>query len=851
VAAHIQGGAVSFWRSKRGFLTIGVVLLLTLFLVRPGANRLRTRIVNSISLALGRPVDVAAVKLRLLPQPGFDLENFVIHDDPGFSAEPMLRAQEVTASLRITSLLRGRLEIARLNLTEPSLNLVRNAAGHWNLENLIERAAKIPVAPTSKSKAERRPGFPYIEADRGRINFKFGPEKKPYALTEADFALWQDSENAWGMRLKAQPVRTDFNLSDTGTVKVSGTWQRAATLRETPLQFSVQWERAQLGQATKLAYGNDKGWRGGLTISTSLTGTPANLAILTTASVQDFRRYDIFGGGDLRLAAECGGHYSSLDHKLSDVVCSAPVGDGAIVVSGSIDRPFSSRDYDFALTARDVPIQSLIAFARHTKQGMPDDVLASGRLDANVKLRRTAGAGPAGVIWEGGGETSGFQLGSKLNRTQLVLGRVPFAVSAAVDSRSRTKLRELPPPPPEAHFDVGPFNLALGRPTPGTVHGWASRSGYSFTIQGDAQVQRLLQLARTVGIPAPQTAAEGLAKIDLQIAGGWSGFVAPRAVGKAQLHSIRAEVRGLNAPLEIASANLVLTRDQVNVQGLTASAADTVWRGSLTIPRPCIVPDSCPVSFDLHADEVTTDRLNQLINPRIPKQPWYRFLSSPATGVPYLLTVQAAGKLTANRVAVRKLVGTRVSANVELTKGKLRLSDLRGDVLGGKHFGEWEADFTAEPPEYSGTGTLERVELDQFAEIMNDNWISGAATAAYKVSASGLNTPELLASATSTLKVDAQNGVLRHVALAEGTRPLQMRHLAARLFLHDGKFDIQEGKLETPTDVYQVSGTASLTRILDLKLTHQGAPGFNITGTLMAPHVSLIIAPETRAALKP
>ena len=193
-------------------------------------------------------MDVAAVKLRLLPQPGFDLQNFVVHEDPAFGAEPLLRSSEVTASLRITSLLRGRIEIARLSLTEPSLNLVRNAAGHWNLENLIERAAKVPVAPTSKAKTERRPGFPYIEADRGRINFKFGPEKKPYALTDADFALWQDSENAWGMRLKAQPVRTDFNLSDTGTLTVDGSWQRAATLRDTPLQFTLQWDRGQLGQ---------------------------------------------------------------------------------------------------------------------------------------------------------------------------------------------------------------------------------------------------------------------------------------------------------------------------------------------------------------------------------------------------------------------------------------------------------------------------------------------------------------------------------------------------------------------------------------------------------------------------
>ena len=836
---------MSFWRSKRGVLTLSVVLLLALFLIRPGANRLRTRIVNSISLALGRPVEVAAVKLRLLPKPGFDLENFVIHDDPAFSAEPMLRASEVTASLRVTSLLRGRLEIARLNLTEPSLNLVRNAAGHWNLETLIERAAKIPVAPTSKAKTERRPGFPYIEADRGRINFKFGPEKKPYALTDADFALWQDSENEWGMRLNAQPVRTDFNLSDTGAVNVSGSWQRATTLRDTPLQFALQWDRAQLGQVTKLAYGNDKGWRGGLKVSATMAGTPARLAIAVAASVQDFRRYDIFGGGDLRLAVQCSGRYSSSDRTLSEVACSAPAGDGTISVNGSIHSLLSPGDYDFALTGHDLPIQSLIAFARHAKQGVPDDLVATGRLNGNVRCRR-AGT-PAGVVCEGGGETSGFELRSRLTRTDLVLGRVSFA---AIRSTSRVALGEIVPPP-ETQFELGPLDLTLGRPVPATVHGWVSRSGYSFTVQGDAQLQRLLQLARTMGIPTPQPAADGLAKVDLQVAGAWSGFVAPRAMGKAQLHSIRAEVRGLNAPLEITSANLSLTPDQVKVESLTASIAGTSWRGSLELPRPCIVPDSCPVRFDLHADEIATDRLNQLVNPHIPKQPWYRFLSSPTPGVPYLLTVHAVGKLTANRVLIRKLIGNHISANLELDQGKLRLSDLRGDVLGGRHVGEWQADFTAKPPEYGGSGTLERISLNQLSESMNDDWITGSATAIYRVKASGLDATALFASATGTWQVDAREGLLRHVALSELAGPLQMHRLAAYLSLHNGSFEIQEGKLETRAGIYQVSGTASLTRALNLKLTQAGAQGFDITGTLTEPHVSLILTPETQAALKP
>ena len=336
MAADFEGGPLRFFLSRRGRVFAGIALVLALFLARPGAQRLRTRIVRSISLALGRQVDVGSVTLRLLPQPGFELEGFVVHDDPAFGAEPVLQSSDVLALVRVSSLLRGRLEVARLSLTEPSLNLVRNAEGRWNLENLLERAAKTPVAPTAKARNEVRPGFPYIEADHGRINFKFGQEKKPYALTEANFALWQDSENTWGMRLQAQPMRTDFNLSDTGLLEVEGSWQRAANLHQTPLQFTAQWEGAQLGQVTKLTLGQDKGWRGAIGLSATLTGTPEDLALATDTTVQDFRRYDIATNQALRLAARCSGHYSSANHVISKIACRAPVGNGSIAVNGSV-----------------------------------------------------------------------------------------------------------------------------------------------------------------------------------------------------------------------------------------------------------------------------------------------------------------------------------------------------------------------------------------------------------------------------------------------------------------------------------------------------------------------------------
>src|SRR5579863_7494590 len=239
-------GAVKPFISKRRVIAAATLIVLLLFLLRPGVSRLKSRIISSISSGVGRSVDIGSVHLRLLPRPGFDLENLVVYDDPAFGAEPMLRAGEVTADLRLISLIRGRIEIARLNLTEPSLNLAHSTNGPWNLEGLLQRASHMPTAPTGKSKSEPRPAFPYIEATSGRINFKSGAEKKSYALTNADFSLWQESENVWGMRLKAQPFRSDMNLNDTGGLQVDGTWQRADSVPDTPLQFQIEWSRAQL-----------------------------------------------------------------------------------------------------------------------------------------------------------------------------------------------------------------------------------------------------------------------------------------------------------------------------------------------------------------------------------------------------------------------------------------------------------------------------------------------------------------------------------------------------------------------------------------------------------------------------
>jgi uncharacterized protein involved in outer membrane biogenesis len=145
---------------------------------RPGVYQLRNRIAGSIGRALDRRVALDNVHLHLLPRPSFDLEGLVIYDDPAFSDEPMIRAQEVSAAIRFRSLLRGRIEIAKLSATEPSINLVRNNEGRWNLSNLIERNAQIPAAPTEKPASEHRPAFPLSQGQRRPHQLQTGTDRR-------------------------------------------------------------------------------------------------------------------------------------------------------------------------------------------------------------------------------------------------------------------------------------------------------------------------------------------------------------------------------------------------------------------------------------------------------------------------------------------------------------------------------------------------------------------------------------------------------------------------------------------------------------------------------------------------
>lgn len=887
---------MKFLRSKRGVVAVAAFLLI-MFLFRPGVYQLRSRIAGSIGRALDRRVTLDNVRLHFLPRPSFDLEGLVIYDDPAFSAEPMIRAQEVSAAIRFRSLLRGRLEIATLSATEPSINLVRNDEGRWNLAILLERNAQIPAAPTEKPASERRPAFPYLEASSARINFKLGQTKKSYALMDADVALWQDSDNSWGARIKAAPVRTDFNLTDTGLLQINATWQRAPSLRSTPMQLAVQWQKGQLGQITKLLSGKDRGWRGGVSFTANLSGTLEALQIESQTAIDGFHRYDIVGSENVRLATVCSGRYNAITITLADLLCESPISGGTFRLRGTFAMVEEQPTYDLTLAVEEVPLTSVVRLLRQAKKQIPGDLTASGLLNAEFRTTRSVPIVPEdGLLqhlsqtWSGNGSATNVRLSSNAGKDEFGFGTIPIVLVGAESQgfaqrgrpgHPRRQEEEADQEPAAPHLRMGPITLAMNGSSPVNAGGWMSTAGYRFFLRGDVELKDLFRLENVLGLPVARPAAEGSAKLDVNVSGPWQGFAAAVSAGTAQLRNVRAEMHGLNTPIEIGSAAMILTPDAVWMQKIAARTGSTHWSGGVTAPRHCAAPSvvpgaapNCVFQFDLTADELSTGDLAEWFTPHPAKRLWYRILNSnsnsssdDAQSSSPLLAIQVHGNLHIGRFGLKKVLATQVATQVEVDRGKITLTALRAELLGGTHQGNWTIDVPshgvsahdasaqnafAQTLRYHGSGTLHNISLEHVGTLMNDAWIAGTADGKFDVEGSGDSFHELLARSDGKLQFVMRNGSLPHVEIPGSPVPLSVHRFAGELHLQKGAWNLSAGRLESRGGLYQVSGTASPGNGLDFVLTRADEQSWTLTGTLAKPNVAPLSHTEANAkSVKP
>src|SRR5271166_6403006 len=123
----------------------------------------RRTLLARLAASFGRPVDVGRFQMSLLSGLRLEADSVSVAEDPRFGQEYFLRAQQLTAGLRWTALLRGRIEFGVVSLSQPSLNLVRLPDGSWNIESWLPPASQ-PLPSSAAARADA--GTPPATASR-------------------------------------------------------------------------------------------------------------------------------------------------------------------------------------------------------------------------------------------------------------------------------------------------------------------------------------------------------------------------------------------------------------------------------------------------------------------------------------------------------------------------------------------------------------------------------------------------------------------------------------------------------------------------------------------------------------
>ncbi len=177
---------------------LGTLLLLLVTLLLPGW--VAGRGVELATQALGRPVHIGHSHFEpwRLAVVAEDLRI----DGAAPGQPPLLTLAKVDAALSLRSLLRGRVVIESLALTQPELRVARVSDGHYDIDDLIQRFTAKPGAPEGSE-----PEFAVynIQLTRGRVLFDDRPMEREHELADLSLALPFVSTIEADVKVQLQP----------------------------------------------------------------------------------------------------------------------------------------------------------------------------------------------------------------------------------------------------------------------------------------------------------------------------------------------------------------------------------------------------------------------------------------------------------------------------------------------------------------------------------------------------------------------------------------------------------------------------------------------------------------------
>ena len=790
-------------------------------------RRMRGFLTARLESAFGRTVQVAGFSIHLLPMPELEMDAVTIGEDPAFGKEYFLRAERMTAGLRWTGLLGGRFQFGTISFARPSLILVRNSEGRWNLAGWLPPArpklagASTPVGP--QKPAESTHHLQTIEFEDGRINFKMGDEKRPFAFVNVSGRVEQLSPGRWQLRLEAQPWRSGVALQSAGTLYVVGD-VAGTSARLQPAQIQVHWGKASLADLFRLVTGDDSGVRGELALDGNASVGTTHAAEISGASEWRFQlqaraiqvhRWDLTERSDNpRVNLNVQGAWSPAkdEARADDLRVELPRSNlrGSAVFQTSSPENWRVQFKSMAIQAED-----LLAWCRAFRPGIAEQVAINDSLGGNLSLggwplhwEEGSIEGKAGSLSVPGLKESridSFHASVKNGRFSMMGLRVKLGDDTA--PLQAAKARATPVPEDSLEFDLEHDSLA--------------RQGNLKLNLRLADATRFFRLTSAFGRRLDQGweyngAANGF------VAWTWGNHVQEaRRSGSVELTKSRLAMVGLNQPLKIDDSRLEWKDGRRSATIGKAEAFGATWSGTISEAEEVSNATENDWRFQLHADRLDAVELDRWFGPRA-RPNWVQRLMTSLLGETaasskaseLLRRVSAQGELTADTLSIEKIKLVKARAHVQFHNLQLQVTSADAQWAGGNVQGQVTAAFSP-VPHYEVTAEVDRANLAQlpWPSRWAERW-GGTASGTIQLSTGGVGREELLRQLSGEGNLKLSKIELRGWDVRASSESGVARAGTSQWKSGEGKFEIADQQvrfegiqLDGPQARTQLSGT--------------------------------------------
>jgi uncharacterized protein involved in outer membrane biogenesis len=803
--------------------------------------------------AFGRPVQVKHFNIEILPSPRIYASGVTVGEDPAFGYEYFLRAEQLTAGLRWSGFLRGRFEFGTLSLAQPSLTLVRNSEGRWNLEDWLPPAKRAGVetslvygpsrAPTIANRLEK------IEIDDGRINFKRIDIKQPFALTSVSGTVEQISPGRWKLELKAQAWRSGVALQSAGTVQVRGDIA-GTSARLQPASLAVRWNKVSLADLFRLLHGKDYGVRGTFELeATAKSGAPADAfdpanadssndsfvggdwSYTLKASAAQIHRWDLTERSDNpTLTTSVEGRCNVALKKLSAETLSieTPLSNlkgSAEFVSAA--NPFMQIKFESAgLQAADI-LSWYRAFHPDVADSISADQFFTGTLQLQAwpfQLQEINLSSLGGTVNLRGSEDV-LKIGplhGGLNRNRLLMDPIHVAlVSSNAPAAARAPVGRLTKLRASAESS-GEASLTL-------AHDFASHSG-SLGVQGHVDnAEKFLKIATAFGHTLNHGwDLTGPARVDMRRQ--WSSASSGTWSGTAEVTDAELAAAGLNQPVQLQKARLEWKNGTRVAQIGQVEGFGATWSGNITEASSSDPEREGPWNVQLHADHLDATELDRWVGPRARPGWVQRLLPSLFSGktqtVPaseLVRRLNVVGNVQVDEFTIEKLKLQQLRLQGSLHDLQLSVTDGRAQWAGGGVRATMLAKFLPRPA-YDVHVQLDGVNLTQLPiDVSVADRLAGFASGAIDLKTTGVGRDELLQKLTGAGKVRLDNLEFRgwdvNASVADGEAHPGVSNWPSGVgtfTVRDRKVFLDDVRLDGGMQFTLIDGTVSFDREADL-----------------------------------